>query len=589
VKKFLLGFVIGIVFAGLAVVIVGVALARFGSRRPVSIANNSTLVLQLEGDVPERAPIEFSLPFLNEEQPLTVAETWQVLRNAAADSRIKALVLEPRGMSVGWAKLEEIRDDILTFKKSGKPVYAYLRGAGTHEYYLASAADRVFMSPEDDLDVKGLRAELIFAKSTLDKLGVSLEFQHVGKYKDAPDMFTKTSSSPETREVINLLLDQLYGDFVNTVAAGRKKVPAEVRTLIDNGPFVGKEALNGGLVDALVYEDEMYGQLQDRLKLGNLNKVAEHDYVRAPAANLGVEGPTRIALLVGEGDITRGSTNDRGADTGITAAGMVRLLRQVRDDSSIKAVILRIDSPGGDGIASDDILHEAKLLSQKKPTVISMSDLAASGGYFIAMTGDPVIAYPDTETGSIGVFFGKLNLRAFYDKIGLNKEIFTRGRFADIDTDYKPLNDQQRAKLQTELEGFYSGFVQRVADGRKRKYDQIEPLAQGRVWTGAQGKDNGLVDELGGLDRAVEMVKQRAKIGASEKITLVPYPPRRNVLEMLLNRETDLTSIGSQILDWRMEAKVRALFGDVPIHALMHGALSQGGILPLMPYTITVR
>src|SRR5579859_4713638 len=589
VKKFLLGFVVGIVFVGLAVVILGFAVARFGSRRPVSIANNSTRVLQLEGDVPERAPVEFPIPFLNEVQPLTVAETWQLLRNAAADSRIKALVLEPRGLSVGWAKLEEIRDDILAFKKSGKPVYAYLRGAGTHEYYLASAADRVFMSPEDDLDVKGLRAELMFVKSTLDKLGVSLEFQHVGKYKDAPDMFTKTSSSPETREVINLLLDQLYGDFVNTIAQGRKKEPAEVRALIDNGPFVGKEALNGGLVDALVYEDEMYGQLQDRLKLGNLNKIAEHDYVRAPAAGLGLEGPTRIALLVGEGDITRGATNDRGADTGITAGGMVRLLRQVRDDSSIKGVILRIDSPGGDGIASDDILHEAKLLSQKKPTVISMSDLAASGGYFIAMTGDPVIAYPNTETGSIGVFFGKLNLRALYDKIGLNKEIFARGRFADIDTDYRPLNDAQRAKLQTELEGFYSGFVQRVADGRKRKYDQIEPLAQGRVWTGAQAKVNGLVDELGGLDRAIEIVKQRAKIGASEKITLVAYPPRRNVLELLLNRETDLTSIGSRILDSRMEAKVRSLFGDLPIHALMHGALSQGGILPLMPYTITVR
>ena len=588
-RKFLLGFVIGILFAGLAVVILGFALARFGSRRPVSVANNSTLVLQLEGDVPERAPVEFPLPFLNQEQHITVAETWQMLRNAAADSRIKALVLEPRGLSVGWAKLEEIRDDILTFKKSGKPVYAYLRGAGTHEYYLASAADRVFMSPEDELDVKGLRAELFFAKNTLDKLGVSLEFQHVGKYKDAPDMFTKTSSSPETREVINLLLDQLYGDFVNTIAQGRNQQPAEVRALIDTGPFVGKEALKGGLVDALAYEDEMYGQLQDRVKLGNLNKVAEHDYVRAPSAGQSLEGPTRIALLVGEGDITRGATNDRGDGEGITAAGMVKLLRQVRDDSTIKGVILRIDSPGGDGIASDDILHEAKLLSQRKPTVISMSDLAASGGYFIAMTGDPVIAYPNTETGSIGVFFGKINLRALYDKIGLNKEIFTRGHFADIDSDYKPLDDTQRAKLQTELEAFYSGFVQRVADGRKRKYDQIEPLAQGRVWTGAQAKVNGLVDELGGLDRAVELVKQRAKIAASEKITLVPYPPRRNVLEMLLNRETDLTSIGSQILDSRMEARVRALFGGLPIHSLMHGALSQGGILPLMPYTVTVR
>src|SRR6266699_2751884 len=431
-KKFLLGFAIGVLFVALAVVVLVAAAVHFGGGRRPTVAANSTLVLQLEGELPEKSPVEIPIPFFEQQQPLSIVETWQLLRNAAADSRIKAIVLEPRGLQVGWAKLEELRVDILNFKKSGKPVYAYLRGAGTKEYYLATAADHAYVSPEDELDVKGLRAELIFVKNTLDKLGVEMEFEHIGKYKDAPDMFTKTGSSPETREVINLLLDQFYGDFINTIAQGRKKAPAAVRTLIDNGPFVGKEALKGGLIDALLYEDEVFDLLKQDLKLAKIEKIAEHSYARAPAANLGVDGPTRIALLVGEGDITRGSTNDGGA-TGITTAGMVKLLRQVRDDASIKGVILRIDSPGGDGIASDDILHEAKLLSQKKPTVISMSDLAASGGYFIAMTGDPVVAYPNTETGSIGVFFGKINLRALYDKIGLNKEIFTRGRFADID------------------------------------------------------------------------------------------------------------------------------------------------------------
>src|SRR6266851_2592758 len=215
-KKFALGFVIGVLFVALVAVILVAAAIRFGGNRRPQVVANSALVLQLEGDLPEQSPVEFPIPFLEGQQPLTIAENWQMLRNAAADSRIQAVVLEPRGLSVGWAKLEELRDDILTFKKSGKPVYAYLRGAGAHEYYVASAADRVFMSPEDELDVKGLRAELFFAKNTLDKLGVEMEFEHVGKYKDAPDMFTKTGSSPETREVINLLLDQLYGDFINT-------------------------------------------------------------------------------------------------------------------------------------------------------------------------------------------------------------------------------------------------------------------------------------------------------------------------------------------------------------------------------------
>ncbi len=582
-KKFLLGFLIGILFVALVGVILVAAAIRFGGSRRPQVVANSALVLQLEGDLPEQPAVEFPIPFFNNEQPLTIAENWQMLRNAAADSRIQALVLEPRGLGVGWAKLEELRTDVLNFKKSGKPVYAFLRGAGTKEYYLATAADKVFMSPEDELDVKGLRAELMFFKGTLDKLGVEMEFEHVGKYKDAPDMFTKTESSPETREVLNQLLDQFYGDLINTVAEGRKKTPDAVRALIDNGPFIGQEALNGGLVDALIYEDQMYDQLRQQLKLNALAKIADHDYSRAADGNLGVDGPTKIALLVGQGDITRGSTNDSG-DNGITSAGMIRQLRAVRDDASIKGVILRIDSPGGDGIASDDILHEAKLLSQKKPMVISMSDLAASGGYFIAMTGDPVVAYRNTETGSIGVFFGKVNLRGLYDKLGVKKEIMKRGHFADIDTEYAPLNDEQRAKLRTEIEVFYKGFVQRVADGRRRKYDDVEPLAQGRVWTGAQAKQNGLVDEIGGIDRAIEMVKQRAKIAASEKITLVAYPPRRNLLQILMDRDTDLTSIESRIVDSRIESQLRELAGDLPLRVL-----SRGGILRLMPYSITIR
>jgi protease IV len=591
VKRFLIGFLVGLVFAGLALVVLAYAAVRYSSTKTPKVAANSTLVLHLEGDLPEQTPVEFPIPFLAQQQPLSVEEIWHVLRNAAADSRVKAIVLEPRGLGVGWAKLEELRADILNFKKSGKPVYAFLRGGGTREYYLATAADRVFMAPEDELDVKGMRVELTYLKGTLDKLGVQMEFQHVGKYKDAPDMFTKTGSSPETREVMNGLLDQFYGDLINTIAEGRKKHPTDIRALLDNGPFVGKEALEGGLVDALVYEEEVFTQLKDRLKQ-DTEKIGERDYARVPAPQ-GVEGGSKIALLVGQGDITRGRTNDGASADGITASGMIKLLRQVRDDDSIKGVILRIDSPGGDGIASDDILHEAKLLSQKKPTVISMSDLAASGGYFIAMTGDPVVAYRNTETGSIGVFFGKVNLRGLYDKVGLNKEILKRGQFADIDTDYGPLNDTQRAKLQKEIEVFYQGFVQRVADGRKRKYDDVEPLAQGRVWTGAQAKQNGLVDEIGGIDRAIEMLKQKAKIPSSDKITLVPYPPRRNWLEMLLENETDLTSLGARMMEARIEAqaesKLGELTGGLPLRTLLHGSLAQGGILRRIPYEITVR
>jgi protease-4 len=378
-KRFLLGFVIGILFVGLLVVLLGFAAMRFGSRVP-TVSANSALVLHLEGDVPEQAPVDVTLPYFQEQPPLTIADTWRLLQRAAADSRIKALVLEPQGLSTGWAKLEEIHAQILAFKKSGKPVYAYLRGAGTHEYYLATAADSIYMAPEDELDVKGLRAELLYLKGTLDKLGVSMEFEHVGKYKDYPDQYTKTGPSPETLEQINPILDQYFGNLIDVIAQGRKKPPAAIRALIDNGPFVGKEALDGGLVDGLLFEDEMYD------KAGNPSKIGDRSYAKAEA---GSETGKRIALVTEEGDITRGDDSSGFSATGIASSSAVKAMRDVENDASIQGVILRINSPGGDGIASDDILHEAKRLSQKKPTVISMSDDAASGGYFIAMTGDP--------------------------------------------------------------------------------------------------------------------------------------------------------------------------------------------------------
>jgi protease IV len=569
-KRFLLGFVIGILFCGLLVVLVGFAAVRFGGGRPPVVSSNSALVLHLEGDMPEQAPVDVPVPFLEDQPPLTIADTWRVLHQAAGDSRIKFLVLEPQGLSTGWAKLEEIRADILAFKKSGKPVYAYLRSAGTHEYYLATAADSIYMAPEDELDVKGLRAELLFLKGGLDKLGVSMEFEHVGKYKDYPDQFTKTGPSPETLEQINPILDQYYGDLINVMAQGRKKDPAAIRTLIDNGPFVGKEALNDGLVDGLLFEDEMYD------KTGNPSKISDRSYAKAEA---GSDSGKRIALVTEEGDITRGDESGGFQATGIASFSAIKAMREVENDNSIQGVILRINSPGGDGIASDDILHEAKRLSQKKPMVVSMSDDAASGGYFIAMTGDPVLAYANTLTGSIGVFYGKVNLKGLYDKIGVKKELLTRGRFADIDSENGPLTDEERAKLKMEIEEFYQGFVQRVSDGRKRPYDQIEPLAQGRVWLGSQAKQNGLVDEIGGLDRAVELVKQRAKIGASEKVTLVSYPPRRSLFDLLWNRQGD-SGVESKIV----ESQIRGLVGKMPIRSLL-----QGGILRLMPFTITVK
>jgi protease IV len=278
---------------------------------------------------------------------------------------------------------------------------------------------------------------------------------------------------------------------------------------------------------------------------------------------------------VGQGEITAGSGNETADDESFTGTGFIKLLRQVENDSSIQGVIMRIDSPGGDAVASDDILHEVKNLSKKKPLVISMSDTAASGGYYVSVTGDPIIAYPNTLTGSIGVIFARFTLHGLYDKIGMDKQLLTRGRYADIDSDYVALSDAERQKLTGQIDAFYRAFVSRVADGRKKPFDQIEPLAQGRVWVGAQAKDNGLVDQLGGLDRAIEVLKQQAHMSASDRVTLVPYPGRRSVFDLLLSRADPAAEV---------QMRVEKVLGKLPLQAL-----SERGFLKVMPYSISVR
>jgi protease-4 len=303
--------------------------------------------------------------------------------------------------------------------------------------------------------------------------------------------------------------------------------------------------------------------------------VNYRDYLKS----LGADSGTRIAVVTGDGAIIRGGSGGGPfSDEGVMSSGsMVRVLREVREDASIRAVILRIDSPGGDAIASDDILREAKLLSQKKPLVVSMSDVAASGGYFVGMTGDSVLAYPNTITGSIGVIYGKVNLRGLYDKLGIRQEMLTRGRFAGIDSEYEPLSDAARKKLREGVDAVYKTFVQHVADARKRPYGEIDKLAQGRVWLGSQAKENALVDELGGLDRAIELIRAKAKIPAGEKIALAVYPQPRSILDQLLSRSHESTSTEA----W-MSATARRIGWNV-------APLLEGGMLKLMPFDLHVR
>jgi protease-4 len=433
------------------------------------------------------------------------------------------------------------------------------------------------------LDLKGFAFELMYFKNTLDKLGVQVDVEHAGKYKDYGDMFTRTSMSPETNEVMSSLADDLYADLVNVIGKARNKTPDAVRATLDNGPFLSKQAKDNGLVDSLRYEDEAFGELKSTLKLTEFKRVSEHDYANVPdSAVPGTGGADRIAFVVAEGTITRGNPESSGSETGLESEAFDKMVNRVANDKNVKGVIVRIDSPGGEVTASDDMWRAMSELHRKKPVVISMSDDAASGGYYMAMSGDTLVAYPGTITGSIGVVFGKPNLHGLYDKVGVSKDFVSRGRFALIESDYRSLTEPERKKLREGIDTEYEEFVGKVAAARKKPSSVIESLAQGRVWLGDQAKANGLVDELGGLDRAVELIKAKSGIPAGNKVSLVVYPAKHSLLEMVLRSNPD--SEAEAMLSGVGLAPVRAAWHDASLRVWM-----RGGMLRMMPFTIQIK
>lgn len=572
--KFLLGVLIGIIVTVFGIFILFFAVGRIFANKAPSVAGDSALVLSLRGDIPESAPVDVALPFFQQQAAPTVRDLWTSLHAAASDNRIKAVVLEPHGVIAGWGRLEEIRQEIADFKRSGKPVYAFLESPGSREYYLASSADKIYLSPGDMLEVKGFLLEAMYFKNGLDKLGVQFEVDHIGRYKDAGDVLTRTNMSPETREVLGQLLDQIYGDFCSTVGQGRHKSADDMKALIDMGPFTAEQAKSSGLIDQLGYNDEVYADLKKKTGESKLNRVDIRSYFRAEPGR-----GDRIAMLVGDGDIVQGDpSNNFGGGTEIADRSFAKLIRQVRNDSAVKGVILRVNSPGGDSLASDVILHELKLLSAAKPMVISMSDVAASGGYYISMTGDSVVAYPDTITGSIGVLYARPVVRGLFDKLGIQADLLSRGKLAEMDAVTQPLSDAARQKLHESIESTYQLFVTKVASARKRAYDQIDQIAQGRVWMGTQARQNGLVDQLGGLDQAIAMVRQKAHLPPTGATNLVMFPPRRSLLEVLANSAPDA------LQDSAAESKIRQMLPALPSRALL-----KGGLLRILPYQFDIH
>jgi len=449
-----------------------------------------------------------------------LAETLAALRRIARDPATRAVVLRTGGMPLGLARAEELRAAIEDLKASGKKVLFYLESAGDLEYSVALSADRVYAAPQAVLLVNGFAATALFAAAGLDKLGVKAEFFRVGAYKNAPDLFTRSGMSGEQREVESSLLDDLYGRYVRRISDARHLDERKVKSLLDEGILKPGEAVQAGLIDGLVYPDQLEEEAGKVLGANVTLKKIGTDQPAERDLRWGRRG--RIAVVRVEGNIARGE-GGRDPFGAVRVAGsdaIVRRIRHAADDSSVAAIVVRIDSPGGDGTASDLIWRELVRArkEKKKPVIASMGDVAASGGYYVAASADAIFADPATITGSIGVFVGHFDASELFGKLGLNLVTIKRGESADLFHPQRSLTDHERKTLQAWVDDFYELFVTRVAEARGLTSADVHRVAQGRVWTGSQAVERKLVDRLGGLEEALAEAKRRAGFAADEEV-----------------------------------------------------------------------
>jgi protease-4 len=518
------------------------------SRGP-TVPRSATLVLRPGGELNEVASNDVVGQLLGNDSN-TLRAFVDSLHKAKRDARITSVLLMPTSLDLPyWGKVQELRDAVLDFRKSGKKVIAFLEYGGDREYYLASAADRVFLLPTSPLDLTGVASYEIFLRGALDKIGAYPDYLHIGDYKTATNQLTEKTMTPAHREMTEALNRDAYDQLVRGIAEGRRKSESDIRALLDRGPFLPEEALRAGLVDDLAYQD----QLDDRVPelkgpSGEMQRMDGAEYAKIDPRSVGFHPKSRIAVLYAVGPIASGKSGFDPLNGAVVGSDtMVEQIKRVREDDTVKAIVLRIDSPGGSSVASDVIWRELMIMRDQKPSrplVTSMSDLAASGGYYIALPGQVIVAQPGTLTGSIGIYTGKIVSGGTLEKLGITGETVKNGANADIYSPFSRFNPEQRDRVMDIMKGFYSNFLQKVAQSRHSTPEKIDALAQGRVWTGAQARERGLVDALGGLDVAIQIAKQRAKIPADEDVELVTYSPKRSFYEALTGSFRGDSSLG---------------------------------------------
>jgi protease-4 len=584
----------GIVVALVLVVLIGLAVlvATFRHREP-TVADNSVLNLRVSGALPDYVPEDpFRKFFGGPDQSLS--NLILQFKKAKVDKRIKAILLDVNMSGAGWGKSEEIRDAIADFRSSGKPVYAYMEFGMNKEFYIASACDKIYLAPPGDLFINGLAADVLFFRGSLDKLGIYPDMVQIGKYKTAVETFTRKDMSDANREFTNSLLDDLFNRYVDAIAKARGKSAEDVRALIDDAPYGSARAKEVGLIDGIAYRDELQNEIKTKLgykEPDKLRLVANGDYSEVEPESLGLDKGEKIAVIYASGDIGSGKSNSALGDQSIGSDTLAKALNDARDDNSIKAIVIRVDSPGGSGLASDIIWHAVEAAKAKKPVVVSMSDVAASGGYYIAAGANKILAEPSTITGSIGVFAGKPVIKGFYDWLGISNEYVLRGKQAGMFRETEKFTPEERTKFEELVKRtYYEDFVPKVAKGRNKTAEYVDSIAQGRVWTGAQGKERGLVDEFGGLDRAVEVAKELAKIPKDKGVHRVILPHPQTFLQELMSTGDETRSETHQM------QQQRAVMGALPEDArralrfmALMDRMKSGESMLLMPFDLRVK
>ena len=583
--KFVFASMVGVILSFfviflLLVVMITAVISSAGSDKKADLTANTVLHLSLDNPVRERSdksPLgNFDFMGISSDKALGLNEILANIRNAKSNDNIKGIYLDVTSMPTGFASTEEIRNALLDFKKSKKFIIAYSEVYSQSAYYLASVADKVYLNPEGLLDFRGLSSELTFFKGALEKLDIEAQVIKVGTYKSAVEPFILDKMSDANRRQVTSFLGSMYDHLLTQVSKSRN-IPKDSLFAIANNARLrnAQDAMDLKMVDGLKYKDEVLAELKSRTGTDPEKDIKSVNIADYPLKQKeGASSSNRIALVYANGEITGGE----GSDEVIGSDRISRAIRKARTDDKIKAVVLRINSPGGSALASDVIWREVVLTKKVKPIIVSMGDVAASGGYYIACAADSIFAQPNTITGSIGVFGIIPNMKNFFNnKLGVTFDGVKTGQYADLGTVSRPLTESERLIIQNEVNKIYSGFTQKVANGRKKSQAYIDSIGQGRVWSGTEALNNGLVDRLGNIEDAINSAAKKAKL---KDFKVVEYPSQIDPLQSLFNDTGDKV---------RTYFTKRELGENYTYYQQVKAALSLTGIQARMPYNISIK